>query len=55
MYKSFIDIFKRNAQKRFEENIAKSSIENSKRGKNMTKLFIFFQVVDNKHFLGLSY
>ena len=38
MYNSFIDTFKRNAQKCFEESIAKSSIENSKRGKNTTKL-----------------
>ena len=40
MYK-LVDEFKRNAQKSFEENIEPSS-ENSKRGKNKTKLLIFF-------------
>ena len=39
--------FKRNAQKSFEENIAKSSIENSKRGNNKTKFFMFYKVLAN--------
>ena len=51
MYK-LVDRFKRNAQKRFEENIAKPSTGNSKRGKNVIKFLIFFKIVENKTFIS---
>ena len=44
MYK-LINKFKRNAQKRFEENI-ETSKESCKQGKNKLKFFLFFKVVE---------
>ena len=50
MYK-LIDKFKRNAQKRFEEKIEKSSNKSHKQGKNKLKLFLYFKVDEIKIFL----
>ena len=49
MYK-LVDRFKKNAENFFEESSAKPSIENSKRGKNKTKVFIIFKDAKNKTF-----
>ena len=43
-----VDKLKINAQKSFEENVAKSSMENFKQGKNIKKylkLFKFYKIV----------
>ena len=39
-----VNIFKRNAQKSFEENIAQSSTEKTKEGQNITKLCIYLKL-----------
>ena len=43
MYK-LVDKFKRNAQKKFEENSSQSSTEKSKQGKNTTKFCIYLKL-----------
>ena len=49
MYK-LLDRFKRNAQKYLEESVAKSSMENSKQGKNKIKFFVLFEIKEKKTF-----
>ena len=46
MYK-LVDRFNKNAENFFEKSSAKPSIENSKRGKNKTKVFIIFKDAKN--------